>query len=94
MMTTINISLPKSMLEDAKKATKGRRYASVSELIRDSLRAVLYPGLTENGFTPEFEEEVLRSEKEPMENDIVLETEKDVRNYFLHLKKPAKLGSS
>jgi len=51
---------------------------------------VIYPELTENGFTKEFEDEVLRAAAKPMENDIVLETEEDVHNYFLHLKKPAK----
>lgn len=89
-MNTINISLPKNMYHDAKKAVKQRGYSSISELIRDSLRRVIYPGLTENGFTPEFEEMVLRSEKEPMKNDIVLETKEDIHNYFLHLKTPKK----
>ena len=61
---TINISLPKKMLADAKKAVKDRQYTSISELIRDTLRRDLYPQLTENGFTPEFEEEVLEAEKD------------------------------
>lgn len=68
--TTINISLPKQMLVDAKKAVKDRQYASISELIRDTLRGVLYPRLTENGFTPEFEDEILKSAAEPRENDV------------------------
>jgi Arc/MetJ-type ribon-helix-helix transcriptional regulator len=67
---TINISLPKRMLADAKKAVKDRQYASISELIRDTLRQSLYPQLTENGFTPEFEEKILKSAAEPKENDI------------------------
>ena len=44
----------------------------------------MYPELTENGFTKEFEDEVLCAAAEPMENDILLETEEDVHNYFLH----------
>lgn len=44
--------------------------------------------LTVNGFTEEFEEKVLKAAAEPIENDIVLETEEDIRNYFLHLRKP------
>ena len=60
MTTTINISLPKSMYQDAKKLVVTRGYTSISELIRDALRGVIYPRLTENGFTSEFEEEILR----------------------------------
>ena len=89
-MATINISLPSAMLEDAKKHMTKRRYSSMSELVRKTLRKELYPHLTVNGFTPEFEEEVLRAEAEPVENDIVLETEKEIEDYFLHLKLPPK----
>lgn len=78
------------MYKQAKKVVVSSGYASVSELVRDALRSLLYPGLTENGFTPEFEAEVLQAAAEPMENDVVLETEKDIENYFLHLKNPTK----
>lgn len=70
MNTTINISLPKSMYQDAKKMLSKRGYTSISELIRNALRDELYPKLTENGFTPEFEEEVIRRSKEPRKKDI------------------------
>ncbi len=76
------------MYQDAKKIQKARRYSSISELIRDLLRGFLYPRLTENGFTPEFEAEVLKSAAEPVDNDIVLKTEKDVDDYFNNLKLP------
>ncbi|HCS78229.1 TPA: hypothetical protein DIV55_00630 [Patescibacteria group bacterium] len=69
MSTTVNISLPQQMYDDAKRFLKQRRYASLSELIREALRGVLYPIVTENGFTPEFEEEVLKAAAEPEEND-------------------------
>lgn len=85
-MATINISLPKSMYEDTKKMIRSKRYASVSELVRDALRKMLYPELTENGFTPEFEEQVLRSAAEPRNKDMVWETEEDIRNFFRDLK--------
>ncbi len=87
-MMTVNISLPKGMYEDAKKLLKKKHYASVSELVRDSLRKTLYPEVTENGFTREFEDAVLQAAAEPMDNDIVLETEEDVTRYFrdLHIK--------
>ena len=70
MTTTINISLPKSLYLDAKKALVNRGYTSISELIRDALRHTLYPHLTENGFTPEFEDAVLEAAKEPIEKSI------------------------
>ena len=89
-MATINISLPQSMYNDVKKLMKRKHYASISEVMRDSLRHMLYPRITENGFTPEFEEEVLRRAAEPVEDDIVLETNKEIEDYFLHLKLPKK----
>lgn len=70
MTTTINISLPKSLLDDAKKMLSKRGYASISELIREALRNTVYPNLTENGFTPEFEDEVLRIANSSTENDV------------------------
>lgn len=90
MTTTVNISLPKSMYQDAKKLLAQRGYTSISELIRDALRDMIYPRLTENGFTPEFEEEVLKAAAEPVKNDIILENEKDIDNYFRKLKYPRK----
>lgn len=71
MITTVNISLPKTMYDDAKKIMLLRGYSSLSELMRDSLRKVLYPPTTVNGFTPEFEDRVLEASKEPLKNDIV-----------------------
>ncbi len=65
MITTINISLPGTMYADAKKVVAKNKYASISELFRDALRRLLYPNLTVNGFTPEFEEEVLRRANDP-----------------------------
>ena len=59
----------------------------MSELVRDALRRTLYPEVTVNGFTPEFEEEVLRAETESRENNSVWETEADVDKYFRDLKK-------
>jgi len=90
MTTTVNISLPRSLYEDAKKLLVSRGYTSISEVMRDALRHLVHPHVTENGFTPEFEEEVLRSAAEPVKNDIVLETDEDIDNYFKHLKFLAK----
>lgn len=82
MLTTINISLPTNMYKDAKKALTAKRYSSVSELIRDALRRTLYAETTDNGFTKEFEDYVLRSAAEPQEKDIVFKTEEELQNYF------------
>lgn len=92
-MTTINISLPKSMYEEAKKVLKQKHYASISELMRDALRKLLQEedpnAVSVNGFPNWFEDKVLESEKDKS-GSTVLETEEDIRNYFLHLKKPQK----
>lgn len=90
MMTTINISLPTNMYDQLKRFVSQRGYSSVSELVRDTLRDTIYSTKTINGFTPEFEDEILKSEAEPRKNDIVLKTEKDVHNYFRKLIKPKK----
>lgn len=58
------------MYAEAKRIVSKRGYSSISELIREALRNVLYPNLTENGFTPEFEEEILRRSAESENNDI------------------------
>ena len=69
-MMTINISLPVSLYNQTKKQAKKYHYVSTSELIRDALRWWLNDSLTRNGFTPEFEDQVLKAEKEPVGNDI------------------------
>jgi Arc/MetJ-type ribon-helix-helix transcriptional regulator len=90
MLTTINISLPMDMYKDAKRALTAKRYSSVSELIRDALRKTLYGQITANGFTSGFEDEVLASAAEPRKNDTELRTEKEVGDYFRHLKIPKR----
>lgn len=88
---TINISLSKNLYEGAKKLKSQKHYSSVSEVIRDALRQLIYKKrITENGFTEEFEDMVLRAAAEPDDNDYVLETEEDVHNYFKHHILPSK----
>lgn len=74
------------MYEDAKKSLSRCGYSSISELVRSALRDTLYPKLTVNGFTPEFEEMVLKAEASPREKDKVWRTEKDIDLYFASLK--------
>lgn len=89
-MATINISLPASMYSDVKKYASARRYTSISELMRDAVRKLLYPELTENGFTPEFEEMVLRAEAEPQDKNRVWNSLEDIDAYFDDLRKQLK----
>lgn len=70
------------MYKDAKKALAAKRYSSVSELIRDALRRTLYAETTENEFTKEFENYILKSSHEPEKEDFVFKTEKELENYF------------
>ncbi|MDP1743391.1 MAG: ribbon-helix-helix domain-containing protein [Candidatus Amesbacteria bacterium] len=67
---TLNISLPYAMHADAKKMVRAQKYTSVSELIRDAMRKIMYRDITVNGFTKQFEEETLRAAAEPIENSI------------------------
>lgn len=67
---TLNISLPQAMHADAKRMVRAQKYTSVSELIRDAMRKIMYRNITENGFTKQFEEETLRAATEPIENSI------------------------
>lgn len=63
-------------------------YTSVSELIREGARRVIKtsPKLTINGFTEEFENEVLEAAGEPVDKSLVWENEADIDNYFDNLK--------
>lgn len=89
MNTTINISLPTAMYADMKKALAKRRYTSVSELIREAVRSVLYPQkLTVNGFTPEFEEQVLAASRSPRKDDVMWNGKGSFTDFVLkHAKK-------
>ncbi|TSC85228.1 MAG: Uncharacterized protein G01um101416_1025 [Microgenomates group bacterium Gr01-1014_16] len=71
-MMTINISMPKGLYAEAKKKAKKYHYASVSEVIRNALRWWLSDNLTVNGFTPEFEEWILKAEKEADKGNVIV----------------------
>lgn len=86
---TTNISMPRGLYQQAKKQAQKYHYNSVSELIRDALRWWMNDNLTRNGFTPEFEEEVLKRAKEPMTNDIEWEgKESELIKHVKSTKKP------
>lgn len=75
------------MYDDAKKMLAKKHYASISELIRDALRRLIYQEVSDNGFTNEFEDKILQSAAEPIEKDKTWETEGDIRSYFQDLDK-------
>lgn len=77
------------MYQDAKKFAAKKSYSSISEFIRTALREKLYEeqGLTVNGFTPEFEDEVLKIAATSSDNDEIWEKEEDIRNYFKKLRR-------
>jgi hypothetical protein len=52
-----------------------------------ALRRLLYQDISENGFTQEFENQVLQSSVESGEKDITWETEADIDSYFQNLEK-------
>ena len=93
MSTTINISIPTQMYKDIKAVIKEQGYASISEFVRSSIRNHMYPRITENGFTPEFEDEVLEAAKEPIDENKVWETQEDIHVYFDELRKKIKHDS-
>lgn len=78
---SLTISIAQQFHKDFKKILKKGRMSSFNKSGSDDK-------ITENGFPKWFENKVLKAEKSSSKNDIVLETEEDIHNYFLHLKKP------
>lgn len=79
------------MHEDIKRFLMQKGYASISEFFRDAARDKVYPEITENGFTSEFEEAVLAAAKEPRNKSKVWRTEKDIDEYFEKLRKKLRI---
>lgn len=79
------------MYADMKKALVKRRYTSVSELIREAVRTVLYPSkLTVNGFTKEFEDKVLAASKSSRKNDRVWNGKGSFSDFVLKMHPKSK----
>ena len=74
-MTTINISLPERLKEQAETLVKSGFYTSFSDLVRDSLRKIV----SQNKYDLWAEE----TKKEVKERKaVVLKTKKDIKKYF------------
>ncbi len=91
MNTTIRADIPIEMKRQIDSVIASGKFASVNAVVQHALTAVLpkpkRSRLTVNGFTPEFEEEVLASSRSPSENDTVIETEEDLERYFDRITK-------
>lgn len=76
MNTTITITIPEDLKQQADRAVKSGVFRSMTELVHTGIRRVLpekkksFQRLTVNGFTPEFEQEVLEAEKEPLDQSV------------------------
>lgn len=70
-MTTINISLPEQLKKEADSLIGAGYYASFSDLVRDSLRRVIYDG---------WYQEAKKDEKSG--KAIIFKSKKDIDNYF------------
>ena len=80
---TINVTMPRGLMEKVKQLVSGGWYTSVSEVLRTGARRVLSDEqLTVNGFTREFEDEVLKAAAEPVDYSRVWETDKDIDAFF------------
>jgi Arc/MetJ-type ribon-helix-helix transcriptional regulator len=88
MMTTINVSIPTDMYKRAKNAIPSGGYASISELIREALRKMLY---TTNQTEPtSFEKKVIDAESSSSSDDIILNTDSEMKSFFLGKSKSKK----
>ena len=93
-LVTTNISLPR---EDWKalKVLAAQHESSMANLIRESIgqfirkrakNLIRRRRLTVNGFTPEFEEEVLKAAAEPVDESRVMETDEDFERFYESLR--------
>jgi Arc/MetJ-type ribon-helix-helix transcriptional regulator len=74
-MNTVNVSLPKKLKEQAQKLVEAGYYASFSDLVRDSLRRVVYKSKYDL-----MVEEAIEDEKRG--EAVVLKSKKDIDKYM------------
>ena len=97
-MVTTNISLPRGDWK-ALKVLAAQQEVSMAELVRKSVkqsitkqaqRLIKKGKLTVNGFTPDFEGEVLKAAAEPVGESKAWESEKDITVFFESVRKKAR----
>ena len=83
----VNVPMPSELKKAVDQLVAQGWYASASEVIREGTRRVIKtsPKLTVNGFTEEFEKQVLKAAAEPVDYDTVIETEEQLEEYFKSL---------
>lgn len=87
-MQTVNISLPVSLYSQAKNYMENTGYASISEVMRQALRKLLrLEELTENGYTAQAEESIVKVMKEPALKDLTFKHGDNVDDFFKKLNK-------
>jgi len=86
-LTTINISLPEKMYEDVRSLAKNQSYSSVSEVVRDALRKLMNTSYSIDSTPQYLVDAAMAAEKEPEQDDVILESKEDIDSYFLNLKK-------
>lgn|SRR3989344_5912898 len=81
---TINVTMPKGLMSAVRELVASGWYGSISEVVRTGVRYVAQQQqpLTVNGFTPEFEEEVLKAATEPVDYSKAWESDKDIDEFF------------
>jgi len=86
-LTTINISLPEKMYKDVRSLAKNQSYSSVSEVVRDALRKLMNTSYSIDSTPQYLVDAAIAAEKEPVQDDVMLESEEDIDSYFLNHKK-------
>jgi Arc/MetJ-type ribon-helix-helix transcriptional regulator len=88
---TINVTMPKGLMGELKQLVVAGWYTSVSEVLRSGARQIVTnEKLTINGFTREFEDEVLKAAAEPVDYSKVWESDKDIDAFFDGINKKVK----
>ena|SRR3990167_7666866 len=89
---TINVTMSKNLMDLTKQWIAQGWYTSVSEVVRSGVRrlAADKEQLTINGFTREFEDEVLMAAAEPVDYSKAWESEEDIDRFFASVRKEVK----
>ncbi len=84
----VNIPMPSQLKKAVDQLVAQGWYDSFSEAVREGTRRVVKssPKLTVNGFTEEFEDEVLKAAEEPLDYSVELKSKADIDRYFDNLK--------
>lgn len=92
---TINVTMPKGLMDVARQLVASGWYGSISEVVRAGVRQVAgQQQLTVNGFTREFEDEVLKAAAEPVDESLAWDGKGSFVTSVLNKGKRHKNGKS